>query len=346
MKKTVLIAGAFIVSTMFGYAQEQESSAASSNGEMLKTKKGQEILPREGDIALGFNTVPMIDFLLNSLRYVSVFGGNAGTSSNTAFNAIQYTENANNQIVGKYYLDAQTAVRVRFGYNTLAGAVINPVQDALAMAAAVNGTQDDIDAASLILVDDKIQFRKKNISLAVGYEKRRGYGRLQGFYGGELRYNKARVKEAVEYGNIFSSDHEVEYTSNFNSGATSSLNPSTSNDRSRLLEAKYRSDFGIGVRGFIGAEYFFLPKMSVAVEYGFGWAYAFQNKEETKYETYHNGQNGPVVLIEEFNDDSSSQNQGFSVDNNNGQVNALNSALGGSNTLNGGSGSITLLLHF
>jgi hypothetical protein len=55
-------------------------------------------------------------------------------------------------------------------------------------------------------------------------------------------------------------EYELEYNA-VNNGTTAT---------SRTLTSKAGSTFGFGVRGFIGAEYFFAPKMSIAAEYGWG----------------------------------------------------------------------------
>lgn len=344
MKKQLLIA-ATMISSMISFAQEQQP--APEEEKELLSKKGHAILPKKGDIGLGFNTVPMIDFLLNSVRYVSLMGGTPPTANNQAGNAVQYTSNTSNQIVGKYYLDAKTAVRARVGLNSIAGSFVNQVQDAEALHLAQQGTQDDIDRALLVRVDDKMKYAKKNLVLAVGYEKRRGYNRLQGFYGGELGFGHTSSKEEVTYGNAYSDVYNTFYTTNFNSGSTSTQNWNTTSRVSRMLERKYRSVWTLGVRGFIGIEYFVFPKISVAAEYGWGFSASTQKGRTDKNEVYFNGQNGPEVVIEEVDTDISSKTRGFSVDNNNLNFgNSMNSTLNGNTSLGGGSGSLTLLFHF
>lgn len=341
MKKHILLVTA-VITTTFCFAQGQETSNTSDD-EILKTKRGRTILPQEGDIAIGFNAIPLLNFALNSIKIQS--DPSDGTQADDGI--ITFAESANHQIVGKYFLTDKSAIRVRLGINTLNGSRTTRVQDALAMAAAVNGTQDDIDAASLIRVKDQLDYQKRNVNIVAGYEKRRGYGRLQGFYGAEGGINWTKSDAQAKYGNEFSDQHQVEYTTfTSNTGSfTSNLNPASSNDASRFLSQELRGGIGFGLRAFIGAEYFFAPKMSIGVEYGWGYTYTNSSASKTKNETYHNGQNGPEVLIEEIDNDQSSSTHSFGVDNNN------NNSTGFSNTFNntslsGSSGSITLLLHF
>ncbi|WP_317896805.1 hypothetical protein [Aurantibacillus circumpalustris] len=303
-----------------------------------KNKKGNEILPKAGDIGLGFNTIPVLDMILGTLNKATPFSG--------AGNVVQYTSNSNNQITGKYFLDAKTALRVRFGFNTLSGSMTNQVQDAVAMHAASLGTQDDINAASLIRVDDKLTFKKNNWLISIGIEKRRGYRRLQGFYGIELGVGNTGSTESVSYGNAFSDQFQVDYTSNFNTSQVATQNPTPFGRVTRALETSHRGGFRIGARGFVGVEYFIFAKISIAAEYGWGYAITTRRAATSKREVYNNGQNGPEVLIEEVEVDSKELTKGFSIDNNNGSIFSLNNTLGGNTSLYGGAGALTLLIHF
>ena len=83
-----------------------------------------------------------------------------------------------------------------------------------------------------------------DINLMAGIEKRRGKGRLQGVYGGEAGIGLGSKK--------------TKYTYNGNA----ILN--------EPLEKKEGGTFMFSLGGFIGAEYFFAPKMSVSGEFGWG----------------------------------------------------------------------------
>lgn len=332
MKKTVIIVAALLSSGMV-FGQE-----ANTGEEVLKNKKGNEILPKGGDIALGFNTIPILDMFLGTLNRATPFAG--------ASNIVQYTSSSNNQIVGKYFLDAKTAIRVRFGFNTLSGSMTNQVQDAEAMYNASLGTADDIAAASLLRVDDKLTFTKHNVLISVGYEMRRGYRRLQGFYGAELGIGHSGSKQEVSYGNAFSDKYDVEYTSNFNSFQVTTVNPTAPGRSVRNLESKNRGGIRLGVRGFIGIEYFIFSKISIAAEYGWGYSFTSRRGAKSKREVYNRGQNGPEVFTEDVDTDSKEKLRGFSVDNNNGSIFSMNNTLGGNTALSGGAGALTLLFHF
>jgi hypothetical protein len=340
MKKTVLFT-ALLASSVLLNAQEKKEE------EILKNKKGHEILPAKGDIALGVNVVPVFDLLLNTLNHVSLQGGSAGTSTNTAANTIQYTSNANNQIVGKYFLDPKTAIRVRFGFNTLSGTITNKVQDAGAMYTALqSGSPDDVSAASLIKVDDKLKFNKSNVMVSVGYEKRRGYRRLVGVYGVEIGVGRTNASQSATYGNAFSDQYQTFYTDNFNALSTATLSPSTPTRVSRNLETKYGNAWRFGARAFVGIEYFVFSKISIGAEFGWGYSVTTQKGGTTKDEVFFNGQNGPTVVTESKPLSGSSNTKGFAIDNNNGSTFSMNNTLNGNTLLNGGSAAIMLIFHF
>ncbi len=331
MKKKVLIVTT-LLSSMLTYAQE------SGSDEVVKNKKGYEILPKAGDIGLGFNTIPILDMFLGTLNRATPFAGSS--------NVVSYVQASNNQIVGKYFLDAKTAIRVRFGVNTLSGSFTNQVQDAEAMYKATLGTADDIAAASLIRVDDKLKYTKSNIMLTVGYEKRRGYRRLQGVYGGEIGFGTNGSKQSVEYGNKFSDQYPVQFTSNFNTATVATENPTTAGRTVRNLDAKNRGGIRFGVRGFIGIEYFIFSKISIGAEYGWSYSITTRRGATSTQEVYNNGQKGPEVFQEKVNTDNSEKTKGFSVDNNSGSVFSMNNTLGGNTVLSGGAGALTLIFHF
>src|SRR5690606_8549988 len=115
------------------YAQE------AGEDEVPKNKNGHEILPKEGDIGLGFNTIPILNFFMDAVT------GNPGGSGS---DVVGYTHNVNNQITGKYFLKRKLAVRARVGVNSLSGSITNRVQDSRALYEASLGTPEDVEKAS------------------------------------------------------------------------------------------------------------------------------------------------------------------------------------------------------
>lgn len=330
MKKITLIATALLVTlSAISYAQGTNPSDSG----VLKNKRGHDILPKQGDIALGFNALGAFGLFQDMFTPVKEVG--------------TYTSNTNNQITGKYFLTAKSAIRVTLGYNSLTGSITNPVQNALALYnAQLSGTPNDLLAAQTQTVNDKLTYTKANTMLSIGYEKRRGYGRLQGFYGVDIGVGLTEDNSNITYGNQFSSQYESIYTSNFNTLGTTTFNPNVpGSTTTRNLDTTYTAQWTIGIRGFIGVEYFVAPKISVSAEFGWGYSVSTGQGVQVTNETYFNGQTGPADVIQTTNINGEHLYRGFSVDNNNGQPFSIATAVG-STALNGATGAITILFHF
>jgi hypothetical protein len=276
--------------------------------------------------------------LLGTANQATPFAGSA--------DIVQYTKASNNQIVGKYFIAAKTAIRVRFGFNTLSGTIINRVQDSKALYDASFGTKDDVAKASLMRVEDELSFNKGNFSLAAGLEFRRGYRRLQGFYGAELGFGQEGARQTITYGNAISDQYASHYTSFVGSILTNSIDPGKPGRQSRETSTFYRGGFRLGLRAFVGVEYFIFAKISIAAEYGWGYSIATRRAATSEREVYNNGQNGPEIIKETVETDSREFTNGFAVDNNNGSFFSMSNTLVGNTALSGGAGALTLLFHF
>jgi len=311
-------------------------------------------LPKAGDIGLGFNAIPLLDMAVNAIKLNS--GGLQSTS-----NSNQYVQNSANQIVGKYYLSAKAAIRGRIAINTLSGRITNRVQDSKALYDANFGTSNDIALANTLRVEDVYKFNKQSVLISAGYEMRRGYRRLQGYYGGEIAFGGSGSKEYFTYGNDFTDQYQIQYTDAASGNFTAPLNfnplvaPGANTRAERVLYNNYRGGFRFGMRGFIGVEYFVFPKVSIGAEYGWGWAYTTRTQRISTVEVYSSGNTGvATVENEERSNDSNERTKGFSVDNNGNPGNpfSLNNGTGGNGNsagnvgLSGGSGAITVLFHF
>ena len=202
-----------------------------SNAQDLMSKDGHKMLPEAGDIGLGFDANPLFNYVGN------MFNGSTGNSFNAGW------ENGNQAIMGKYFLDANKAirgsVRLGFGSNT-ANQLVTDVTSTATPAAEVN---------------DSWKSSYNAITLGGGMEFRRGHNKLQGYYGGQMLISLGGSKDAYTYGNALSATNTA-HTSSFGQAAG-------------LMETK-NSTFGFGLQGFIGVEYFFAPKISVSAEYGWG----------------------------------------------------------------------------
>ncbi len=140
----------------------------------LTSKKGETMLPEEGDYSLGFDADPF-------LNYVGNFLNQAGNNSPGA----DFT-NSNLAITGKMFKDAQTAYRgrVRIGFGSASSTVLT----------------DTSSTSTPAYIEDKTTTSYNAIVLGGGLEKRRGDTRVQGFYGAEALITLSGGKDSFEFG--------------------------------------------------------------------------------------------------------------------------------------------------
>ena len=111
--------------------------------------------------------------------------------------------------------------------------------------------------------EDVVKTSYNNVTLGGGVEYRRGSTRLQGYYGAMAMVGLGGGKTSYEYG----------------AGVVDG----------QTTETKAGSTFGLGVRAFVGAEYFVLPKISIGGEFGWGLGLSSTGASETTV------QGAPVV---------------------------------------------------
>jgi len=213
----------------------------------VKNKKDVVVTPEANDWAIGFNAAPFLSYAGN------IFNGNTNNNLNTAF------VDANQAIYGKYFLSNSTAIRGSLRIMSYSGS--NNIL-----------TDTNTVTSNPSYVTDVMKSTGANFVLSGGYEMRRGKNRLQGYYGGELMFQFGGTTPNVAY----TYGASLDSTNIAMGGAVNN----------RVLSAKAGSTLGFGLRGFIGAEFFFLPKMSIAAEYGWGFMYSMTSAGETVTENY------------------------------------------------------------
>jgi hypothetical protein len=234
----LMAAGAYSVN-----AQDATNTAASGP---IMSKRGFPILPQGGDWGISFNAIPVLNFIGNA------FGQTNGNNTiSAAFPSTQV-------ITGRKFIDDNTAYRAQVRFDL--GSTTNKFNSASDAAGAPAGTT----------VEDKQSVKNSNISIGGGIEKRKGTGRVQGIYGAMAMINFGRGASGgtntYTYGNSFSSTDPTPTTHNFGSNIIGA---------SRVTKSTTANGFGIGVVGFIGAEYFIAPKLSLGAE--FQWGPSFQS---------------------------------------------------------------------
>lgn len=310
-KKTLLLASALFAGTAF--AQD------------LTSKKGETIMPEAGDWAISFDAVPFLNYFGQMLS-------NSGATSP----ALGYTNGYPWAIKGKMFKDEKTAyragIRLGFGNKKWANEIGVPLSST-----ATPATYPNLDPTT----EDTYKWSYNNIVLTGGLEMRRGKTRLQGYYGGEVLIGFGGVKDTWEYGNALSSGTAPDPTITVGSddtdwgamGMTSNYMTDPSGTNARLLEQKV-STMMIGLRGFIGVEYFILPKISIGAEYGWGFG---MTSEKTTRSMESNQLVGTAFAVGSF--DTETKVSGMAIDT---DINDMTNPAG---TL-GATGSLNIIFHF
>ena len=243
-----------ILSLAFGATLFATSVSAQ---ETLTNKNGKEILPEAGDIGLGFNAVPVFTYIGN------MFNGNMNNTSMGNNKFIEYF--GESSVFGKYMLDEKTAIRASLGLNISNRNYRNFV---------VDDTQNSPDS----LVTDFAKMNTQRYNISAGYEMRRGKGRVQGIFGGEVFFHYSSASNSFDYANEFGMLNQAPTGSDFNSPVPNSNAFNTSPMGSRVISEVGGRTVGFGVRPFVGIEYYFAPKIAIGAEFGWYIMYASTNE--------------------------------------------------------------------
>ena len=237
MKRKALFVAALVGLGSFANAQTTQ----------VTNEAGYVVTPEAGDWAIGFNANPLFSYVGNA------FNGSTGNTFNSQF------VNTNNAIYGKMFKDENTAYRgsVRIMYGSGSSVMLQDTNTV---------------TSSPSYIENKVKQSGAAVVLGAGIEKRRGHGKLQGYYGGEALITLGGSAATMKYEYGLTMD-----TTNINAGHVGT---------SRPLSSKSGTTIGFGVRGFIGAEYFFAPKISIAAEYGWGLSMSSTGAGESVTEVY------------------------------------------------------------
>jgi len=225
----------------------------------LETKAGAPILPEEGDWAIGFDADPFLNYIGNLLNSNAVAPSANWTNSDLA-------------ITGKMFKDDNTAYRLKLRLG-LGGTKYNNMID--------TSTSLFGDPAYMT---DTYSYSYMNIQMGAGIENRRGKGRVQGVYGGEMLIGMSGTNESISYADQFDDQHTATWTTLFSENPNNIT--TTSSNGPRPTEINEGSTFTMQLRGFVGVEYFIFSKISVAAEYGWGLIISSQGEGSTVTESF------------------------------------------------------------
>jgi len=318
MKKVViLLVLTFSISGIF---------AQDTGSKELASKRGELFLPKQGDWAISMCADPIFNYVGNMFN---------GTLSNSAPAASWL--NGNQTIVGKKFIADNQAYRAILRLGFLNQTYKNLVDD---YAKVSDPGYTDPFPDPTPQVTDKYKLSNMNIGIGVGKEFRKGVNRLQGFYGADVMVWVSSMSQKYTYGNVMSDTTLTTLTTTppSTSWTTAGVVTGVGATGSRTLSTKSGMTFGIGVRGFIGAEYFLFPKVSVGAEYGWGLGYQMTGKGKQTTETT-DVINGKTTLGTVTTEKAGSSSFGFDTDLNQGVIFGFK----GSNT---GTASLRVTLHF
>ncbi|MGZ3884578.1 MAG: hypothetical protein ACXVPD_10275, partial [Bacteroidia bacterium] len=255
----------------------------------LTSKKGEPILPEAGDWSIGADASPFLNYMGN-------FFGKTTANAAPTWNFL-----SGQTITVKKFDEAQKAMRASFRLGYVTNGEKDMVADRSVPSPTLTGTTGYPNQAPQ--KENKWSNRNTNVMISVGMEKRKGKTRLQGYYGADLGIMISNTHDKFTYGNalvanststaspnvpVTAADAFANYNSGGNVVSASTAGVQGAYGSARMTDRKGGLTFGIGVRAFIGAEYFFLPKMSFGAEFGWGIGFSMTGASSTKYETVGN----------------------------------------------------------
>ena len=257
------------------------------NAQDMTSKRGVQILPEADEWAIGFDARPILEYF-----------GNLFTDSHNDGPSFDFTRGQ--QIWFKKVRDEgfhyRGSLRLAFGgeTNTVLSTPLSPNPN-----------------PTPAFVDDECKSSFMDIAIGAGFEKRRGKGRLQGYYGPELIVNFGSSSREYSYGNAITPTNPTPAFNVFdeNVGIDDPMLGI------RTTEVDDGSTFGLTLRGFVGLEYFFAPKLSVGGEFGWGLGFSSRGDSERTVE-YFNG----TAVTSTTVPDSNSSSFGIDTDNLGGAI--------------------------
>ncbi|TND08058.1 MAG: hypothetical protein FD123_2612 [Bacteroidetes bacterium] len=249
-KSTLFVAMAFAATTSFA---------------QLTSKNGEAYLPETDDWSIGIDATPF-------LNYAGQMLSNAGATAPT-WNFL----NANQTIIGKMYTSETSAYRaiLRIGMTS---------NKSVAMIADATVTTAPTYPNLIAMKEDEMKAGTNFIGIGGGIEMRRGKTRLQGFYGGDAMIWSSGSKQTYTYGNTLAASGTI-VTAAASTNFGSNMTTDTYGNTARITEMKAGRTTGFGLRGFIGAEYFIFPKISVGAEFGWGLGITMTGASSTTMES-------------------------------------------------------------
>ncbi len=234
------------------YAQEDYSAAFEEEQPVENKRSASEYFPKAGDIGIGFDAAPFLNYLGNA------FNGTQGNSLNLGDNTLYF----------RYFLTDNAAARLALR--------INSNKDVHNFYVA-----DDAAQMSDPLSQNKVEDRRTELftsyELRAGYQTFRGQNRLRGFFGGDLFFAYSKYSQEFEYGNKMTEINPAPTTAAFSGSAAR-----------RAIKTNSGGQVSLGLGAFTGAEYYIMPNVCIGAELGLIYAQTLGSQSNAQYETMVN----------------------------------------------------------
>jgi len=237
--------------SLFSFAQEETSV---DTDQVTPTVKSNTSFPEKGDIAIGVDFVPYLEFIGN------MFSGYTGKNTFSP---------SSNTIYGKYYLSDNSALRVDLYIRNTKDIDLNYVQDDANFAQNPNAQ-----------VEDKRVIKNQGYGIGLGYQLYRGTGKVRGTYGVVGSYYRGKSSTAYEFGNQMTSVNTSPTTT-----TTWGINPA---ERTLTINNGLTQSVGVGL--VAGVEYFIVPQVCIGGELGIYYNYYWYGQESRTFERVEQGE--------------------------------------------------------
>jgi hypothetical protein len=270
MKKLEILTLALILGASTTFSQE-----------LAKTKNGKVLNPEAGDWGISIDAEPFINLASDLVHIGAAAGQYAPLFNGLNVQAPTYS------ISGKYFMSNNMAFRgtIRLytdNERTTKGITFDP------NATAPNWPND---LSTDYKTKDVMSKSDWSVGFGGGVEWRKGTKRLQGYYGCEAIIALARTAKRYTYEyDVIAPDTDpntadglTNYTTNFVGNGNITIDPQ-GEYVSRTLREKQAMTSALGIRGFVGVEFFVAPKISVGGEFGWGMGVSHTGRSSKKEE--------------------------------------------------------------
>ena len=245
--------------------------------ELAKTKNGKVLNPEAGDWGISIDAEPFIN-LASDLVHI----GAAASEDAPLFNGLNGLA-PTYSISGKYFMSSKMAYRgtIRLytdNERTTSGITFDPNASGVTWP---NSLSTDYKTKDVMSKSDW------SIGLGGGVELRKGTKRLQGYYGCEAIIAMARSTKSYnyEYDVIApNSDNNFATLDNYTTDFVGNIEIVPGDFSSRTIRERQAMTTALGIRGFVGVEFFVAPKISVGGEFGWGMGISHTGRSSKKEE--------------------------------------------------------------